>query len=513
MKILFVMRSTVYVRNFESTLRMLAGRGHEVEVLADVHHLDPTNLVGRLAEEYPGIRHSAPPTRPVDGWVLLGDELRRGVDYLRYLRPEYEGATKLRERAHSNAPPFVLAVTERPAGRAAVGRAALDRALRLADRALPIDPVVADFVRARNPDLLIVTPLVEPGAPQSHYLRAARALGIPTALCVYSWDNLTNKGLIQDPLDLVTVWNEPMKQEAMRLHGVPADRVVVTGAPAYDHWFEWKPRDSRADFCRRVGLPADRPYLLYLCSSKFIAPQEVSFVRQWIAQLRAASATLAATGVLIRPHPQNTKSWKAADFSDLEAVTIWPREGGNPVDGDSRASYYDSIFHSCGVVGINTSAQIESAIVGRSVYTLLAPEFRDTQEGTLHFHHLREVNGGMLHVASTFAEHAAELEAAVQSGGADDGRCRRFVEVFVRPFGIDRPATPRLVDALEAVGARRRRPHKRAPWYAGIVRARLRHRAGALAEAEQRRVQEEARRRQRQRAKAERAAAVEREAR
>ena len=30
--------------------------------------------------------------------------------------------------------------------------------------------------------------------------------------------------------------------------------------------------------------------------------------------------------------------------------------------------------------------------------------------------------------------------------------CRRFVETFVRPYGLDTPATPRLVEALEAVG-------------------------------------------------------------
>jgi hypothetical protein len=63
-------------------------------------------------------------------------------------------------------------------------------------------------------------------------------------------------------------------------------------------------------------------------------------------------------------------------------------EGANPLDEASRAQYHDSIYHSAAVVGVNTSALIESAIVGRAVYTVLAPEFRDTQEGTLHFHHL-----------------------------------------------------------------------------------------------------------------------------
>ena len=56
-------------------------------------------------------------------------------------------------------------------------------------------------------------------------------------LGVGSWDHLTTKGLIHEVPDRVLVWNEAQKQEAIALHGVPAERVLVTGAQAYDHWF------------------------------------------------------------------------------------------------------------------------------------------------------------------------------------------------------------------------------------------------------------------------------------
>src|SRR6185436_15012933 len=115
---------------------------------------------------------------------------------------------------------------------------------------------------------------------------SARALGIRTALCVASWDNLTNKGLIHGDVDLVTVWNDAMKQEAVAFHGIAPARVAVTGAQPFDHWFEWSPRTTREEFCRRVGLPAGKPYILYLCSSGFIAPQESPFVKNWVAQIR-----------------------------------------------------------------------------------------------------------------------------------------------------------------------------------------------------------------------------------
>ncbi|HXE81042.1 MAG TPA: hypothetical protein VNK41_09845 [Vicinamibacterales bacterium] len=483
MKILFFMRSTVYVRNFESTLRMLAERGHAVHVVADPHLPESNDLIARLCREHPRITHSHAPLVPFSAWSFFGREVRRAVDYLRYLEPDYAHAPKLRLRAERGAPDFIIAATKKPLFRTRAGRRALAWALRCVDRAVPRNPAVDAFIAGERPDLVLVTPLVEPGSPQAEYLRSARALGIPTGLCVYSWDNLTNKGLIHDPLDVVTVWNEVMKEEAVRLHKVPADRVVVTGAAAYDHWFHWQPRLDRETFCARVGLPSDRPYLLYLCSSRFVAPNEVEFIRRWIAAIRSRSTVLREAGVLVRPHPQNTDQWKQAAM-DAANVVVWPRAGANPMDADSRSDYFDSIYHSAAVIGVNTSAQIESAIVGRGVYTLLAPEFRDTQEGTLHFHHLRRVNGGLLNVAESLDDHVAQLERAVCTGVEEDGRCRRFVEAFVRPHGIDVPATPRLVEALEAVAACGRVAPDRGAWWTPIARPILARAAARLAQTE-----------------------------
>ena len=90
---------------------------------------------------------------------------------------------------------------------------------------------------------------------------------------------------------------------------------------------------------------------------------------------------------------------------------------------------------------------IEAAIVGKSVLTVLAPEF--AQENTLHFDYLLEENGGFLHVASSLGEHVEQLVSVLEEDAAGAVRRRRFVEAFVRPNGLDRPATPILADEIE----------------------------------------------------------------
>ena len=51
------------------------------------------------------------------------------------------------------------------------------------------------------------------------------------------------------------------------------------------------------------------------------------------------------------------------------------------------------------MIGLNTSAFIEAAIVGRPVHTIVVPEFAERQEGTVHFHYLKSVGGGVFRLA------------------------------------------------------------------------------------------------------------------
>jgi hypothetical protein len=460
LKIVFVMRHPGYTRNFESVLRLLAERGHHVHLVLERQR--PENpqspsqmpLVARLCEQYPNLTVGSAAELVEDGWRLVARSARQAQDYLRYLRPPYREAQKLRQRAEGWSPRIVRRVVRWPLIRTPLGLAALSQLLRWLDQAAPPNHALEAFLHRHRPDLILVTPLIEPGSRQADYIRSAKRLGMRTGLLVHSWDNLSNKGLIHETPHIVTVWNGTQKQEAIGLHRVPAARVVVTGASAYDHWFDWSVSRDRETFCRRVGLRAERLFLLYLCSSPFIAPNEAAFVRQWIARVREhGDDMLRDVGVLIRPHPQNAAQWQNVDLSEPGQVAIWPRGGADPVNAEAKADYYDSIYHSAAVVGVNSSALIESAIVGRSVYSLLAPEFRDTQERTLHFHYLSRANGGLLHVASSLEDHLAQLTEALASHTDDDERKRRFVENFVRPHGLDVPAAPKVVSAIEELCA------------------------------------------------------------
>ena len=477
MRILFSTRNFWYVRIFEPVIRELAARGHDVHILADRGERnelarDWNAAMTTLAAEHPNITFAWAPLRIEDDWIDLRLMIRLGIDHLRFLEPDYANAPKLAERARTRTPPLVVRLGDSPVFRTRAGRRLLLLALRATERAVPIDPDVAAYIESYGADVILVTPLVTLGSEQQDVVRTARRLGTPTALCVGSWDHLSSKALIREQPDRVFVWNETQKHEAVTLHHIPPEHVAVTGAQCFDRWFDRQPALPREAFCRKVGLDASRPYILYVCSALFEgSPNEAEFAARWITELRATGRPeLREAGILVRPHPKRGFEWDQVDLSGLDNVALWPPRGAAPMDRETQADYFDSMSHSAVTVGLNTSALIEAGIVGRAVHTILLPEFFENQEGTLHFHYL--LNQGLLKSARDLRSHVAQLGESLARADPSVHHNRAFIEKFVRPLGLDVPATPVFAGSVESLALLRprRRP---APFWVPLLRLAL----------------------------------------
>ena len=449
MKILFIARHYSYLRLFESAVAELAARGHDLVLAADREEaLGGRQMVERIAAAHPNVTLIEAPGRHAGAWSEIARRIRLGLDYLRFLDPRYADSPHLRRRARDRAPQLIVRLAEGNAGPVRMARL-----LRWLERGLPGANESERFIAAERPDVVLITPLVDMGSPQLDHFAAARRLGIRTILPVGSWDHLSSKALLRTYPDRLTVWNESQRKEALELHGVPSDRVVVTGAQCYDQWFGRAPSEPYGAFCEKVGLRPDKPFILYVVSSLFKGTvSEPDFVLDWIQAVRRSSdPRLKDIGILVRPHPARVDEWRGVDLTGYRNVAFW---GAHPVDAEAKADYFDSLFYSAAVVGINTSAFIEAAVVGKPVLTVLLPEISEAnQEGTLHFHYLLNVNGGLLHVSRSLDEHVPQLAAALTGHGGGDEKAERFVAGFVRPFGRDEAATPRFVAAIESAAS------------------------------------------------------------
>ena len=452
-RILIALSEPGYFRLYGSTITELARRGWEVDLVFDnPDRRGPGSATP--ADAPPGVRSIGALPDPD---LSRSASRRIGLDYLRYLEPDFADAEYLRRRAADRLPSSLSWLTRIKR----LPRWVVSWAIAIArgiDRITPVAQAMADLIREVRPAVILVSPMViigKSGLRQTELVRAARAVGVPVIVGVASWDHLTSKGLIRIVPDAVTVWNEPQALEAVRLHRIPRSRIIVTGAQSLDHWFEpTSPAEERA-FRQTLGIAEGQPVILIVGSSANIAPgdSEVAFVRRWLAARQvSASPAVRQAFVLFRPHPGNTAPWLEVDLGEPGAVIFPAAYSGMPLSTEEIRTFRYSLATSTAVVGINTTAMIEAAIFKKPVFTVRDAAFDHSQTQTLHFGHLAGEQG-ITSTAQTLPEHFAQLDRAFASD--DSGAAaERFVERFVRPLGLGTSATAQLCDVIASVANR-----------------------------------------------------------
>ena len=239
-----------YLRYFDSTVRLLAERGHHVDVVFDSPHKQPEG--SEALDGVQGITWLGQTPRRDDVWGVVGKAVRGAIDYLRYLHPKFADAHYLRARMRDVLPPVFSFLGRWQSASVSTTRRAIAPFLAC-ERAIPSSPILEAFIRSREPDALLVTPLVDgqvdAGGPRQERSRLWHARGsVRRELGPFddegSGARAARSGVSVEPGAVA---------EAVEFHDTPRDRIVVTGAQPFDRWFKRQPT-SRAAFCAKVGL-------------------------------------------------------------------------------------------------------------------------------------------------------------------------------------------------------------------------------------------------------------------
>jgi hypothetical protein len=443
-----------YLRYYTPALVELADRGHRL-LLARPDRYDEVQVPRGLRKRR-RVTTALYPWNRSDGGEQAAAIVRSARDFARYSSPPLEAAHANRARAYERlvrsvvgkARSLSLELEPPDLSLGAADLESLDGLFRGLEAAIPPDEGIRRFIRDHRLDVVLGISRVNIATRQTEVFKAARDLGIPSGLIVYSWDNLSSKGLIHELPDRVFVWNEVQAQEAAELHCVPRERIVVTGAARFDAVFAASPSAERESLRSELGLEPGRKTLLWLGSSAFVAPREPEIVERWLAALRTSpDPGLRTANVVVRPHPGTVAKGAWADWRPPAGAVLPP-----PVVRDRAQDLYDQLVASDAVVGLNTSAEIEAAVAGRPVLTL-EPGESDApgQEGSIHYRYLLVEHGGFVERASTMDQHLEQLLRALADDPLADAR-QRFLETFVRPLGLGRAVSPLLADAILELG-------------------------------------------------------------
>ena len=183
LRILFSVRNPSYVRHYESVLRALAERGHEVELATRRGNI-LAGLGARARVRCPGIRLSTTPDVSGDPWWELATRFRQARFYLRFLEPAVPRHARRCWPARAAGRPGLRSAWRRRCGSAARGRRTAGSGRSTCSSSHPHGRVVPRRIFAsRRPDLVVMTPLVVLKTAQLDLARAAIELGHPQRLC------------------------------------------------------------------------------------------------------------------------------------------------------------------------------------------------------------------------------------------------------------------------------------------------------------------------------------------
>lgn len=451
MRLLFDIGLPSHIRHYDNVIDELRSRGHTVVVSTSMEDASLFKNV-TIPTDHRNVISNVLFTVD-EPWGELSYLLRCARDVLHYRRHDFDQSRLLRTRIENMLGAGLAGPSAALAGtlRDFIDRLEPERhhdlstLLRAIDESLPASPKVLAALRKHRPDVMLVTPLIVTQYNQADILKAARTLGVPVGYMVFSWDNLTTKGVVHLEPDATFVWNSIQEGELRRFHGI-AQNVYQCGAPRFDYFFAKQPSLSRERFCHKYGLDAHKPIVTYLCSSNLVSSAETEFVTRWIAALNAApDDVLRNCNVLIRPHPKFRGIWDgfSAGSTNRRVAIV----GSSGLNNDQLL--FDTLHASAVVVGLNTSAQLEAAVLRKPVLTIDVPEYNDGQTGTLHFHYLLREHGGFVERSESLELHVEKL-SAVLTEGYDLDAITRFVGMFIRPKGMDRPAATVTAEAIEA---------------------------------------------------------------
>jgi hypothetical protein len=282
------------------------------------------------------------------------------------------------------------------------------------------------------------------------FLAAARRLRLPLVAYVASWDHTVGKGVISPHCDLYLVQNRVMEDDLRRYHGIPGDRVVVTGWPQTDVFHRPRSRAEYEEVLRGHGLDPDRPLVLVMGNTPTNAPYEDRFVDRLVSWWEENARD--RFQLLFRPHPRD-REWRERFGAAVDRSGVAVQEPSY-TDLDALAT----LLQHGNVVVCNAGTILLDALVNDRpavcvLYDEAAPPGESWAAKNVIGEHYEELAAsGAFYRAERFEEVVAGIERALERPDELAEERRRATEQVVGE--VDGRAAERVVDAI--VGSLRR---------------------------------------------------------
>jgi hypothetical protein len=277
------------------------------------------------------------------------------------------------------------------------------------------------------------------------YLVAARKLSVPVVGYVASWDHTVGKGIVSPHVTRYVVQNSVMRDDLVRFHDIPADRIVTTGWPQTDLFHRSRPRTAYDASIRALGLDPNRPVVLVAGNTPTNAPYEGRFVERLVAWARSHDVSQRPQ-LLFRPHPRDVV-WneRFATARDTPAVAVQEPSYQDLEALATLLQHVDCVVANAGTILLDALVNDRPAVC--VLYDEGAPaEGRHAELNITGRHYAELVSSGAFVRASSFDEVVAGIARSLAEPEELADARRRVVGDVVGE--VDGHAAERVVEAI-----------------------------------------------------------------
>lgn len=299
-----------------------------------------------------------------------------------------------------------------------------------------------DALREERPLLVLGNTQTFASAP---FVLAAKRLGLPVVGYIASWDHAVGKGVVPPHIDRYLVQNDIMRDDLCRYHGIPSDRVDVTGWPTSDVYHRRRSRDEYEALLDRLGVDATKPVVFVVGNVFHNAPYE-HVLLEHLSEWASSPEKRARFSLLFRPHPHD-REWRSryaaaldrgvaaqeATYADLDDLTVLLQHAA-------------CVVAHAGTVLLDAIANDRPSVC--VLYDEGAPDGERlwAEQNVTGKHYAALVDSGCFYPARSFEQVADGVERALSDPGEQHEERVRATE---RVMGtIDGCAAERVVDAI-----------------------------------------------------------------
>ena len=173
---------------------------------------------------------------------------------------------------------------------------------------------------------------------ENQFAHESQRLGIPTFTAITNYDNIVNMGYRGFAPVCLGVWSKQMADEAIKLHGYPANKLEITGPVQYDRFMMPLPK-SREEFLKSVNLDPSRKTILFAGGVNI----NHYFDIYKILVEKKEKIWQASFNLIVRPYPHSklleAPAWNILEKLFREAGAYISNPGSIDATGDRTAEF------------------------------------------------------------------------------------------------------------------------------------------------------------------------------